>query len=134
MVSEAPESRGLLEPIGRVCFEAGRISGNHGTKLFTFVSVVAVGVCRIRPQLVKVGGRKIDSQLDAVLSGCIGDLAEHATLPSPPRAGRNRVVWVTGGPQVKPVVMLANQDHHLAAGILDASNPLVRIQLRRVQY
>ena len=51
----------------------------------------------------------------------------------PPRAGRDRMVRVTAGPQAEPVVVFADQNDHLAAAIPDGADPLVRIERRRVE-
>ncbi len=83
LVSKAFETQRRLAPIGRVCLEAGRIGGNHRTNLFTSVSVVTIGICGVRPQLVKIGGRKINSQLDVVLPGRVGNFPDQIT-PSLP--------------------------------------------------
>ena len=133
-ISEAFETRCWLAPPGRVRLEASRIGRNDRTDLFTSVSVVATRIPGVRSQLVKVGGRKVNSQLDAVFVGCIGNLSDQVTLPSPPWAGRNRMIRVASRPQGKPVVVLADQDHHFAAAIFDGADPLVRIECRRAKY
>ena len=128
-----------LEPCRRraalagVCLETGRIGGDRRAELGAAIAVVRAEIRRVRAQLVQISGRKVDAELDVVFSGRFGDLANLIALASPPRTAGNRVVGVASLPQAQPVVVLADEDQHLAVGILDGAHPLLRVERRGIE-
>ena len=63
----------------------------------------------------------------------VGHLAHQIALAIAPRTGRDRMWGVARGPHAKPIVVFADQHNHLTVEILHGAQPLIGVQIRRIE-
>ena len=134
LVRVAAEGRGRLPPSSRIRLEALGGGRDDGAGLGAAVAVVTPGVRGVRPQLVQVGGREVDPQLETLGARGLGDGPDHVALSAQPGARDDGLGRVARGPHAEAVVVLAHEDHESAAGALHGTDPLLGVERTGVEY
>ena len=102
---------------------------NGAQGLFASVSVQAFRILN----LVQVGRRQIDTQLQAVLLARFGKVSQNIPLAVLESGGHDAMFRISGLPQTETVVVLHGEHHQLHAGRLDGLAPLVGIQCFQIK-
>src|SRR6516164_8311361 len=101
-------------------------------KLRSVVLVVLGGVAVTG--LVTIPRRKIDSELHSMFAGGLFHPANNVCFAVLERAALHAVIGLRRRPKTESVMMLGNENHIADARGLECPHPLVRIELRRIEY
>ena len=105
-----------------------------GKEFYQLVDVVVViGLALPVSGLGPIPGGQVDTELEAVTAGSLGNLADHIALASLPGRAGHAVLGVGTGPEAEAVVVLAGEDHPRHASGFKGLHPLVAVQVRRVE-
>src|SRR6185437_2816755 len=90
-------------------------------ELVVVVAVVGGGI--VVAGIVTVPGREIDAELEAVLAGGAGHVADHVAFAVAPWGVLDAVGSLGGGPEAEAIVVLGDEDHVFGAGIANGFHP-----------